>query len=122
MQAATRTRFRFTLRALLVTVTLISLGLAYAANWSHQRQRFVPEHGYIVGTESPPWPLWVLKERGVNQVLVENDEDEKLAQRLFPEARVVRADFSKLDRLRFDMQLKRAAELGCASGLFSPGH
>jgi hypothetical protein len=96
-------RPRFTLRGLLVAITLLACWLGYSANWMRQRRAVLrtgkvlseltlPNRGLEV---SAPFTLRILGEPGHRQLLVApllwNDHDEqKRIRELFPEAKVVK--------------------------------
>lgn len=90
-------RFRYSLRALLVLMTLLALFFWYHVDWIKQRRAAI-DSGYVLAVEysgdiSPPGPglLWLFKERGYDTVFVPNDSEDTLkwARALFPEANFV---------------------------------
>lgn len=96
--------YRFSLRTLLVLVTLICIYLGWAMNWKWQRHEFlrrvrtdIPEgitvsdaRAYSPLADQAPFPLRMLGEYGYVNLFLPNarEEDCQLAVRLFPEARV----------------------------------
>lgn len=107
----TRRGFRWSLRTILIVVTLIACWLGYAMNWKQQRQAFRVRPGVCEFNDTPPsvinrWNnrlpvfapvgLWLLGERGVVSVWLSQEiwsaELEADAERLFPEARIMKVD------------------------------
>jgi len=114
----TRRWFRFSLRTLLVAITLFGLWLGYYINWIHQRQqaRAVEDReaveiqdnveivkavmGVKTVVQVPPphwfsWVLAILGERPVNGILLSGSEKDpkqkalaELYRKLFPESEV----------------------------------
>jgi hypothetical protein len=94
---------RFSLRALLVVVTLFCLALGYGANWKHQRIAYLansPQHPFpyveLVGKRTPvrqgtlPLCLRLVGEPETPMLLFDNGGAEcRRAEALFPEAMVV---------------------------------
>jgi hypothetical protein len=99
----TRRRWlRFSLRTLLVLVTLLCLYLGWAMNWIRQRQAFlrdsVPDDPIVkvlatvsgLKEQAAPWSLRLLNENGIPWLYFESAEQQKLIEvsQLFPEAKV----------------------------------
>src|SRR5262245_5827234 len=93
-------RFAFSLRTLLVVVTIACLWVGYSVNWIRQRHHFLAavrggEYGGRVScnehlTTTAPGGLWLLGEGGIREFLtigVTQSIDEQI-QRLFPEAEI----------------------------------
>lgn len=94
-------RPRFTLRGMLVTMTLFACWLAYSANWMRQR-RAVLRTGNVLSALTPPNRGWevsapfalrVLGEPGHRQLLVapqvwDDPDQQQQIRELFPEAKV----------------------------------
>ena len=89
-------RFRFTIRALLVLMTLLAIWLGYSMNWIRQRRQliesgvvtpYIPSNG--AHTVTPGW-LGILGERGYTHLMIDvphgNAEFHRI-QALFPEAK-----------------------------------
>lgn len=107
-----RHRFRWSLRTILIVVTLIACWLGYAMNWKQRRQAFREQSGVSYEFNSTPpsvinrWNnrlpvfapvgLWLLGERGVVSVWLSPNawsaEAQADAERLFPEARIMKVD------------------------------
>jgi hypothetical protein len=97
-------RPRFSLRFLLVLMTLLCLWCGYSVNWMRQRREALDADDIDVGSMSvgewmngaprAPGMLWLFGEEGYVRISVaENVEWEPLQQRLaalFPEAEIVR--------------------------------
>ena len=86
--------FRFSLRTMLVLVTLLCIYLGWAANWKRQRREWLDRSdvaldGLINNTSSAPWPLRPLGESGVRGIFVNDRALIDESQRLFPEAKIV---------------------------------
>jgi hypothetical protein len=87
--------YRFSLRKLLVLVTVVCVYLGWAMNWIRQRHEFltrpntIPSYGQSVNRA--PWPILWLGESPVRLLLVEDASDEQFeeAERLFPEASIM---------------------------------
>ena len=89
---------RFSLRTLFVVLTLVSCAVWYAlgqSQWLRQRRAFLDgsEHGlsYGISNTRAPGMLWAFGESGITVIIVDKT-DKPLAQKLFPEARVVSTD------------------------------
>jgi hypothetical protein len=97
--------FRFSLRTMLVLVTVMAILLtmsAYPNRWIRERRAFRVVHsncemlpddteGYNISDKSAPWPLFIYGEFGVaawNGNLLSRDEVDE-AVRLFPEADII---------------------------------
>jgi len=94
---ALKPRARFTVRALLVLMTLLALFFWYHINWIQQRRTAIAS-GSLAAFEgpgetitSPPGLLRLFGEQGYSRVLVDVSSDEELepTRLLFPEAEVV---------------------------------
>jgi hypothetical protein len=88
--------YQFSLRELLIVVTLLCLWLGYSVNWIRQRQDFRAVHSfwevtYVNGSPDAPALLWVFGERAADAWDAERltDEERKEARRLFPEADII---------------------------------
>jgi hypothetical protein len=91
-------KFRFSLRAMLVMVTIMCLYLAWATYWIRQRHELLEimqhENKVLIVSDDalPPWPLFFLGEHGVSRLEIQHpissDELEEALQ-LFPEAEIV---------------------------------
>ncbi len=103
MDEKPRRWFRFSLRSLFVVVTLVALLAGWVAsslNWIRDRRDFVGEGGEmnaIIHTQpgqfvEAPSLLWVFGEEGAQFLVLSTDDesDFRKAQRLFPEAKVVK--------------------------------
>jgi hypothetical protein len=112
MKAATKHKrhwYQFSLRALLVLMTAVSITVGYVghiARWAHDRELFVQttEDFTMVGYIDPPgpgdkwpWQLWLLNHVGVEYcapvqrfIFLAKDKDKiARARSLFPEADVM---------------------------------
>lgn len=97
MNTPPQRRYQFSLRMMLVLVTLICILLAWVGhslNWIRQRHQFLDrEHPILITTTndwsdlSAPSALWVFGEQGVPEIEC-SQREEGNARRLFPEARV----------------------------------
>jgi hypothetical protein len=99
-------RPRFSLRFLLVLITLLCLWCGYSVNWMRQRHEALDADDVDVGVMSvtefmhgapqAPGMLWLFGEEGYVRICVaESVEWEPVQQRLaalFPEAEIVRGD------------------------------
>jgi len=103
-------RPRYSLRALLVVMTLFALFFWYHINWIKQRRAAIAS-GYVTtfegpGETPPPAPglLWLFGEKGYNGILIEAHTDDELepGMSLFPEAAVANALFSDASLSPFD--------------------
>ncbi len=92
-----RPRFRFSLRTLLVVVTLVGCWLGYQLNWIRQRHAAFQDRRLQIVRLSPPayspgapQLLWLFGERGITGVYLMDPEltpgDLKRLKSLFPEA------------------------------------
>src|SRR5689334_2581407 len=97
----TRRWFRFSLRTMLALVTVVCIYLGWAMNWIRQRRVFAKSQvGIFVlqkertdGTAPlAPYGLWILGEKGIGEIYPNNQNSEREAVELFPEA-VVRWDY-----------------------------
>lgn len=99
MNAPPRRRFQFSLRTMLVVVTLVCVGFGWWVHWSREwireRQEWIEQHKGVVlrggwGVKPPTAPcgLSLFGEHGVHIMFAVGDEEQE-ARRLFPEARVV---------------------------------
>ena len=107
----TRRWFRFSLRTMLVLVTVVCIYLGWAMNWKHKRHAmldnfkslakrgsYYPPEGIIYGG-SAPLPLRLLGEHGVRNIDISaasHDEFGPVA-RMFPEAILHRTDEANND-------------------------
>ncbi len=94
--------FRFSLRTLFVFMTVFACWLGYELNWVRQRHALLGRRDVLDWSEShkgaeptrpaPPGQLWLVGEKGVGRLVVgETNEQEYIeAQRLFPEATILR--------------------------------
>jgi hypothetical protein len=96
--------FRFSLRTMLVLVTLVCVYLGWAMDWRRQREaawmistkgqmrNLGPGEYHIAGGSQPPFQLRLFGVKGANSIYMNrsatNDEKQKLRV-LFPEARIV---------------------------------
>jgi hypothetical protein len=96
--------FRFSLKTVLVVMTLASIALAWARfslDWIHERQtaEFADFGGdqFVDASKLPraPGGLWLFGEKGRGQVVCRNASDLERYSRLFPEAKVTD------DRIRY---------------------
>jgi len=86
--------FRFSLRTLLVLVTLVCIYLGWAMNWKKQREAFMESLASRIYTNyAPPAPIWIRivgAEGCAFLAISETDESQRLkAKRLFPEAEII---------------------------------
>lgn len=105
MPAPSRRWFRFSLRTLLIVVTIFAIWLGYQWHWIRQRREFLERDtrlGNQTGLNVPSAPhlLWAFGEAGYDSlfVLVDSTISEQItanektrldrARRLFPEAKV----------------------------------
>lgn len=95
--AAPRRRWTFSLRTLLVVVTLLAILLGwvgYSLNWIRERHRFLdfgfPGQWSTSPGAKPPLLLRPFGERGVVHVIAVERDTFKAAKGLFPEAKVNR--------------------------------
>jgi hypothetical protein len=96
---------RFSVRTLLIAVTIFCVWLGWASRWVTQRRHAVDRSTGVFrdGDGRTPWSLWLLGERGAATIVVHvhgktlqdaNARAEQLApelkrlQRLFPEAEI----------------------------------
>jgi hypothetical protein len=96
-----RRSFRFSLRTMLVLVTVVCIYLAWAMNWIRQRREFLSRPGVIAmlhaGAPPAPMPLHVLGENGVSYLWILNGfrkvppETIDTAEGLFPESEIIAA-------------------------------
>jgi hypothetical protein len=95
MKAFSRSlRLRFSLRTLLVVVTVLCVWLGYHLNWMRQRRAMAVEHHATMvfradETTSAPAGLWMLGESGITLIAYCRSAEEPAldrARRLFPEA------------------------------------
>jgi hypothetical protein len=88
--------FRFSLRTMLVLVTLVCVYLGWAMNWIHERRAFLSQPGvnsFAVSIEkaASPRPLELLGEGGTEIILLDHNLPRvylERAHRLFPESEV----------------------------------
>jgi hypothetical protein len=94
--------FRFSLRTMLVLVTLVCVYLGWAGNWIWQRHEFLRRFNpripnemrighhwdYTTDPNEAPFALWLLGEDGVTGMSMDgaSKADFQLAAKLFPEA------------------------------------
>ena len=86
--------FRFSLRTMLVLVTLVCLYLGMALNWKRQREAFLKPGMQVMHDETPaPLLLRIVGARGYGCLILPEPTDQELAEakRLFPEADVIYA-------------------------------
>jgi len=91
-------RFRFSLRASIVLMTVVAILVAlvvYPLTWIRKRGAWrAPSSGAMFSTlpANAPWPLAIYGEKGESWIELKQATDEQLAdvQRLFPEATVVK--------------------------------
>jgi hypothetical protein len=95
--------FRFSLRTMLVLVTLVCILCGYigwAQNWIRQRREFINRLDSDISEEMPatdnaPFPLWIFGEIGAPATMNlpgVSEEDCQLALRLFPETTYVNSE------------------------------
>jgi hypothetical protein len=125
--APNRRWFRWSLQTMFVVVTAFACWLGYELNWIKQRHELLTKHqayftevGIDLSQAGPtpapraPGLLWLFGERGHAEVdllfLIDKEEDRtppeafpdvRLAKRLFPEAEIEAAVFSR-DELKFE--------------------
>ena len=97
-------RLRFTLRAMLVVMTLFALFLWYHIDWIKQRRAaleagwVVKYHGSTLPTPRAPGLLWLFGEQGYSYLIVDTTEEHPAAaveaQPVFPEAVIADGMFS----------------------------
>jgi hypothetical protein len=109
LRAPKRRWFQFSLRGLLVAVTVAGVLLAVQLSWLRQRREFLSRKTVLDSSvayartpverpAAPGW-LWWFGERGVKTLVVmepgnaQVDAEMGDAKRLFPEAEVIRAAF-----------------------------
>jgi hypothetical protein len=100
-------RPRFTLRAVLVVMTLACLWCGYSLNWIRQRhvifkEGLSPRGSFAEDTLTPaPAFLWLFGEQGVTRIVVDtsliSESERQRVRRLFPEAEIREVDFSDPD-------------------------
>jgi hypothetical protein len=87
-------RRRFSLRALLLLVTVFGCWLGYQVNWIRERNDFLGRHPlanrYVMSrtARAAPGYLWLFGEHGRAMLFVSHPDDAEQAKRLFPEANV----------------------------------
>jgi hypothetical protein len=95
--AANSFRPRFSLRTLLVLVTVFGCWLGYQLNWIRQRHEFFEQHSYkgleqlaVELTPRAPGMLWLFGEKGKKVIMVSrlHWDDAVRAKKLFPESDV----------------------------------
>lgn len=88
-------KLRYTLRAILVAMTLLALWCAYSINWIRQRRAAIEDHLVFPimfdGSEEQEAPglLWMFGEKGYHQLVVNGLDDGPEVNRMraiFPEA------------------------------------
>jgi hypothetical protein len=96
---------RYSVRTLLVAVTIFCLGLGWAMQWIHERRQAIDRFQGVTlhGEADAPWPLWMLGESGTRAITVNahgdslrqaNKRAQEMApqiarlQELFPEAEI----------------------------------
>ena len=101
----TRRWLRFSIRTLLIAVTILCMWLGWAMQWIHQRRDAVDRAGAVTrnGEADAPWPLRILGEPGSATVVVNvhgetlkeaNERAQQISpqierlQKLFPEAEI----------------------------------
>jgi len=97
MATPSRRWYQFSLRTMLVLITLVCVG---CAGWVHRSKKWirarhdaldrglvVVAHYYTGETPAAPGALWLFGEKGIGSIMCWNNEDE-LARRLFPEAQI----------------------------------
>jgi len=85
---------RYSLRTLLLVVTIVALWLGYSANWIRQRREFSKQPDVIASIlptwpngdhVKAPWQIRILGEQGVDAISTPDTQREE-AERLFPES------------------------------------
>jgi hypothetical protein len=92
--------FRFSLRTMLVLVTLVCVYLGWATNWRRQREAFLKKYGAAAFNEQrivgqSPTRVWWIWEEGFTLIVLPNLASEmelNEGKKLFPEALVTNID------------------------------